>query len=234
MQKKKILVIGPVSAHAEDMVSIAKTLTFLTEDYAIDYLDSLSILEELANAAYYQRWEQKLAPCIDAYDAFFGFAFGGVVIQQCFSLFQSVNKPIILFSTPSFADSPLKQKLGLVVHLCEEHKLEEALQALYEPVFHPHPIPPQSTANLNRDQAYKRLIFGLNRVLHTDSRPILETNQVPHLHLIGEYSNLVNNKNVVAAQNGQLVTVPHSSMRVLQDNPSYCQKLILEVLSDSQ
>lgn len=234
MQKKKILVIGPVSAHPEDMASIAKTLTFLTEDYAIDYLDSLSIMEELPNAAYYKLWEQKLATCLNDYDAFFGFAFGGVVIQQCFSLFRSLKKPIILFSAPSFADGPLNQKLGLVVHLCEEDKLEEALQALYEPVFYPNPMPPQSTINLNRDQAYKRLIFGLNRVLQTDSRPILQTNQVPHLHLVGEYSNLVNNKNVIAAANGQLVTVPHSSMRVLQDNPTYCQKIILEVLSGSQ
>ncbi|CAM4467701.1 MAG: hypothetical protein LEGION0403_FIIPPAGN_00227 [Legionella sp.] len=234
MKKKNILVIGPVSAHPEDMASIAKTLTFLTEDYDIDYLDSLSIMEELPNAAYYPLWEQKLATCINDYDAFFGFAFGGVVIQQCFPLFQSLNKPIILFSTPSFADSPLNQKLGLVVHLCQEDKLEEALQALYEPVFYPNPMPPQSTTNLNRDQAYKRLIFGLTRVLQTDSRPILQNNQIPHLHFIGEYSNLVNNKNVIAAQNGQLVTVPHSSMRVLQDNPTYCQKIILEVLSGSR
>ncbi|MDR3504501.1 MAG: hypothetical protein P4L79_18185 [Legionella sp.] len=234
MQKKKILVMGPVSAHAEDMASIANTLTFLNEDYAIDYLDSLSIMEELPNVAYYQLWEKKLATCINEYDAFFGFAFGGVIIQQCFSLFQPLNKPIILFSTPSFADSSLNHKLGLVVHLCQENKLDEALHALYEPVFYPNPMPPLSSTNLNRNQAYKRLIFGLNRVLQTDSRAILQNNQVPHLHLIGEYSNLVNSKNTIAAQNSQLVIVPHSSMRVLQDNPAYCQKIIWEVLSGSQ
>lgn len=234
MQKKKILVIGPVSAHAEDMASIANTLAFLNEGYAIDYLDSLSIMDELPNAAYYQLWEHKLASCINDYDAFFGFSFGGVIIQQCFSLFQPVNKPIILFSTPTFADSSLNQKLGLVVHLCQEDKLEEALQALYEPVFYPNPIPPLSSTNLNRNQAYKRLIFGLNRVLQTDSSTILQKNHVRHLHLIGEYSNLVNNNNVIAAQNSQLVVVPHSSMRVLQDNPTYCQKIILEALSGAQ
>ena len=234
MQKKKILVIGPVSAHPEDITSIANTLTFLNGDYEIDYLDSLSIMEELPNTAYYQLWQQKLATCVNDYDAFFGFAFGGVILQQCFSLFHSQNKTIILFSAPSFADNSLNQKLGSVIRLCQEDKLEEALQTLYKPVFYPNPMPALLYTNMDRKQAYKRLIFGLNRVLQTDSRTVLGNCQVPHLHLMGEYSDLVNNKNVVAAQNGQLVIVPHSSMRVLQDNPSYCQKIILEVLSGSQ
>lgn len=216
------------------MASIAKTLSFLTEDYTLDYLDSLSIMEELPNAAYYTLWEQKLSTYINDYDAFFGFSFGGVIIQQCFSLFQPLNKPIILFSTPTFADSSLKQKLGLVIHLCQQDRLEDALQALYEPVFYPNPMPPLSSTEFNREEAYERLIFGLTRVLQTDSRTIIQNNHVLHLHLIGEYSDLVNNKNVIAAQNSQLVIVPHSSMRVLQDNPAYCQKIILEVLSGAQ
>lgn len=233
MHKKKILTFGPVSAHPDDIKSIAATLTFLHESYTIDYIDSLSIMEEIPNADYYPLWEQKLASCYDDYDAFMGFSFGGVILQQCFSLVQASPKPIILFSTPTFADRSLTQKLGKVIHLCQENKLEAALSALYQPVFYPYPAPPLSSAGLDKTQAYKRLISGLTRVLNTDSTSILQNNQVPHVHLIGEYSDLVNTKNVIAARNGQLVIVPQSSMRVLQDNPAYCQKVILETLRES-
>lgn len=232
--KKKILTIGPVSAQPEDINSIANTLEFLTENYVIDYLDPLATMEELPNKAYYQLWQQKLAACLAEYDVFLGFSFGGVILQQCFSLFNTSHKPIILFSTPTFADSSLIQKLGKVITLCKEEKLQDALQALYLPVFHPHKIPHASLQCLNQSQGCARLIYGLDRVLQTDSRQILDNNVVPHLHLIGEYSDLVNIHNVIAAPNGHLIRVPESGMRVLQDNPSYCQKIILETLSETR
>lgn len=234
MQKKKIITIGPVSAQPEDIASIANTLSFLDEDYTIDYLDSLSIMQNVPNKAYYQLWEQKLAPYIDNYDAFFGFSFGGVIIQQCFSLFAKVHKPIILFSTPTFADNTLTEKLGKVISLCQEKKLEEALYALYQPVFYPNKMPPLLTvAPPYKKQAYERLIFGLTRVLNTDATAILQENKVAHLHLIGDNSNLVNSKNVIAPNNGRLIIVPHSSMRMLQDNRLFCQKIILEALNNA-
>ena len=228
---RKILVIGPVSPQEEDLLSLKNTLSFLAEEYIVDCVDSLSIHQDVSNERYYQLWKQKLMCCIPDYDAFFGFAFGGVILQQCFSLFATMRKPIILFSTPTFADCSLTQKLGRVIRLCKENKLEHALNALYQPVFYPNLMPPLAIESMNQSVALERLIFGLTRVLHTDATDLLKENKVPHLHLIGECSALVNTENVIAANNGHLIVVPKASMRVLQDNLSYCKKIIEEVLN---
>lgn len=232
MRKRKILLIGPVSAQADDCFSMAASFSFLDERYVIDCLDPLSLMDTVPNSVYYTRWEDKLAERINDCDAFFGFAFGGVILQQCFSLFTKKHKPIVLFSTPSFADCSLMQKLGTVVSLCQEKKLEEALEALYEPVFYPNQRPPLAVSAINREKAFERLIFGLTRVLQTDSTDLLKENTVEHLHLIGEYSNLVNKNNVITPKTGRLVVVPKASMRVMQDNPLYCKKTILEALNE--
>lgn len=232
MTKKNILAIGPVSPGPEDIATIAKTLSFLDEEYTIDYLDPLSIMEDVPNQEYYQLWEQLLASRINKYDVFIGFSFGGVIIQQCFSLFAKTHKAIILFSTPTFADRSLTQKLGAVINLCQEKKLPEALHALYQPVFYPNEIPAQALQLSNPTMACERLIFGLTRVLQTNSTELLQKTTVDHLHLIGEYSDLVNTKNIITPRTGRLVVVPKASMRVLQDNPSFCQKIILETLNN--
>jgi hypothetical protein len=232
MHKKKILIIGPISIQEDDFTSIAKSLSFLDEQYLIKFIDSLSIMNDLPNQAYYQLWEQKLLPFFNEYDAFFGFSLGGIIIQQCFPLFSKIHKPLILFSTPSYADSELTKKLGKVIELCKDKQLEEALNTLYHAVFYPYPLPALSVSVDNTNQALNRLLFGLNRVLNTDSTEMLQTNVIKHTHLIGECSNLVNRNNVIVPPKGHLVTVPQASMRVLQDNPYFCQKIILEVLNN--
>ncbi|MFT4058576.1 MAG: hypothetical protein QM652_03410 [Legionella sp.] len=231
MNKKKILVLGPISAQAEDLTLIASILSFLDENYVLDYIDSLSIMENLPNTEYYTLWKQKLNPYFHEYDAFFGFSFGGVILQQCFSLFAARPKSIILFSTPTFADASLTSKLSKVIHLCQKEQLEEALNALYQPVFSPYEMPKIAYNIINRPLAYQRLIFGLTRVLQTDSSAIVTASPVHYIHLIGEYSDLVNTNNVISSKDGHLIIVPKASMRVLQDNPSYCQKVILEALN---
>jgi len=232
MHKKKILIIGPISIQEDDFTSIAKSLSFLDEQYLVKYIDSLSIMNDLPNQAYYQLWEQKLVQFFNEYDAFFGFSLGGIIIQQCFPLFSKTHKSLILFSTPTYADSGLTKKLGRVIELCKDKQLEEALNTLYYAVFSPYPLPALSVSVANKNQALKRLLFGLNRVLSTDSTEMLQTNAIRHTHLIGEYSNLVNCNIVIVPPNGHLVTVPQASMRVLQDNPYFCQKIILEVLNN--
>lgn len=230
MKKKAILVIGPVSPEASEIESIAKTLGFLESDYHIDYVDSLSIMAPVANEAYYGLWEKYLASVLHRYEVFMGFSFGGVILQQCFALFEAVKKSIVLFSTPSFADESLSLKLGKVVQLCQANALDEALNQLYQDVF----LSDASSLSfpiVDRNKAAGRLIFGLNRVLHTDSRTLLKHSKVDHLHLTGERSQLVGQANVVAPKTGRLLVVPHAGMRVLQDNPAFCQSAISERLS---
>lgn len=229
-KKNTLLVIAPVLPQSSDIGSIASTLSFL-DNYHIDFIDPLSISDDLPNESYYQLWKKKLGEWLPNYNAFLGFSFGGVILQQCFSLFEKVKKPIILFSTPTFADNPLTKKLGEVIHLCKENRLDEALAFLYRDVFYPNEPPRESFKISDNSLAAKRLIFGLKRVLDTDSTQILQQTSVDHLHLIGEYSNLVNKENVIAPHTGSLLIVPKASMRVLQDNPAYCKKVILERLN---
>ena len=230
MSTKKILVLAPVLPEPSDIESIAKSLSFLNKEYDIDFIDSLTIMQDVSNEEYYQLWENELQKRVINYDAFLGFSFGGVILQQCFSIFSTLNKPIILFSTPTRANDSLTQKLGNVLSLCKENKLNDALKILYDDVYYPDKAPTLSRENSNSDLAAKRLIFGLSRVLATDSTKIAQQSSVKHLHLIGEYSCLVNEHNVIAPKSGRLVIVPGASMRVLENNLPYCKKLIMETL----
>lgn len=228
--KKKILVITPDTPYAAYISRVMSSLAFLETDYSLHALDSLSLMPDVPNEEYYFLWADYLAQCIHEYDAFIGFSFGGVILQQCFSLFAEISKPIVLFSTPSFADKVLSEKLNQVISLCLSNQLDDALAFLYKQVYYPN-LPPQLPANTgDKKEAAARMIYGLKRVLETDSRPILTESKVDHLHLIGEYSHLVNAGNVVMPSHGSLLTVPGSSMRVMEDNPNFCQQHIRKVL----
>lgn len=232
MRKKKVLVLTPDTPDPSFIEHVITPLNFLTDDYIIEPMDSLHIMSELPQNGFYDLWKEELARRVPHYDAFFGFSFGGVIIEQCFSVFSNINKPIILFSTPSFADAPLKEKLGQVISYCEKNDIDAALQYLYQHVYYPNPPPLQSYQFADSYLAAQRVIFGLNRVLATDSTAILKNNSVHHIHLIGEHSNLVNKHNVIAPANGTLIQVPGAGMRVLRDNPEYCKTVIREALGE--
>ncbi|PJE08515.1 hypothetical protein [Legionella sp.] len=230
--KKKILALAPVMPHESDIEGIAKTLVFLNENFELDFIDPLMNMEALPNDLYYSSWQRELASRIANYDAFLGFSFGGVILQQCFNLFEGANKPIVLFSTPTFANESLQEKLGGVIDLCKKNRVIEALNTLYNDVFFPNKPPQINYGIYDQELASRRLIFGLQRVLDTDSTQILNHATVDHLHLIGEFSNLVNVGNVIAPRVGLLAIVPQAGMRILQDNQAFCQKLICERLND--
>lgn len=231
-QKKKILVLTPDTPDPSYIESIVNSLAFLQNKYLVHPLDSLSIMEDLPNAVFYQQWQKKLAPYLLDYDVFFGFSFGGVILQQCFSLFANPNKPLILISAPTIADHSLKQKLGAVISLCEQQRVDEAMHLLYQHVYYPNPIPTAIHKILDYKTAAQRVIYGLNRVLTTDSSDIIANSSVVHLHLIGELSDLVNKNNVLPAKNGTLVSVPNAGMRIFRDQPAFCQQVILEFLNN--
>lgn len=232
--KQSILVIAPVMPQARDIEPVAESLAFLNDRYTIDFIDPLIMMQEVADEDYYQLWRDKLALLVNHYAAFFGFSFGGVILQQCFSLLAQTKKPIILFSTPSFSDRALKQKLSRVINLCKAHKLDEALHALYLHVV-PQSIDLAKTyAIANPAEATARLIFGLSKVLQTDSRSLIKQTQIDSLHFIGEHSDLVTLQHVISTKASKILTVPGACMRVLQDNPDYCRPLILEALNHAK
>ena len=229
--KKNILVIAPVMPQSEDIELFAQALGFLTPFYDLDFIDPLSLVDiSLDSSAYYSAWQNELATRLKAYDAFIGFSFGGVILQQCFALFENQSRPIILISTPTFSDHALSQKLGKVIALCEQAQMNEALNTLYTHVFYPNPLP-MNACIPNQKEAAHRLILGLKRVLNTDSSCILKTSSVRYLHLIGEQSDLVNVRNVNVENNGLRLIVPNAGMRVLQDNLVFCERAIMDKLS---
>ncbi|APF04401.1 TPA: hypothetical protein RG395_001596 [Legionella pneumophila] len=231
MAKKRLLIIGPVSTQSSSLRHLSQNLSFLNPYYSIECLDPLVTLQECPDEEYYGIWQNQLKQLIKIYDAFVGFSFGGVILQQCFSILSGEKKQIILFSTPTFADSILREKLETVISLCSQNKLEEGLSSLYQAVYAPHSIPDASLQYLNRELAIKRLIFGLTKVLKTNCVSILNHCNVNHLHLIGEKSQLVNTNNVIKPSCGQLIVVPEASMRVLESNPTFCKEIIFKALN---
>ncbi|HBD7310585.1 TPA: hypothetical protein KKX07_001257 [Legionella pneumophila] len=231
MAKKRLLIIGPVSTQSSSLRHLSQNLSFLNPYYSIECLDPLVTLQECPDEEYYGIWQNQLKPLIKIYDAFVGFSFGGVILQQCFSILSGEKKQIILFSTPTFADSILREKLETVISLCSQNKLEEGLSSLYQAVYAPHSIPDASLQYLNRELAIKRLIFGLTKVLKTNCVSILNHCNVNHLHLIGEKSQLVNTNNVIKPSCSQLIVVPEASMRVLESNPTFCKEIIFKALN---
>lgn len=229
--KKTMLVIAPVLPQASDLQPIIDSLSFLQTRYELDFIDPLSIGFPPTLPDYYERWQNWMLTYASHYDAFLGFSFGGVILQQCFSWFQNQKKKIILCSTPTFSDESLRSKLGDVISYCQNNQLEAALLRLYEQVAYPNPWIPKPFQISDPELAVQRLSAGLRRVLETDSRNIIEHYDVAYWHLFGADSNLVNSGNVIAPKTGGVYPVPDSGMRVLEDNPKVSQSIILEKLS---
>ncbi|QRN04639.1 hypothetical protein GH742_12590 [Legionella sp. MW5194] len=229
MTKKRLFILAPVMPQSADITGMAESLSFLSPYYQLDWCDPLAEIDiTLPNDTYYHHWQEKLPGLLPHYAGFIGFSFGGVILQQCLPLL--LKKKLILFSTPTFADTTLTEKLSRVIHLCQQHQLVAALESLYREVYFPNPLPVTKRDIGDTAQAEHRLITGLTKVLTTDSTKLITTSKANYLHFIGEQSHLVNHRNVLAPPHGQLLIVPGASMRVLQDNLPFCKKIILEKL----
>lgn len=228
---KKILVIAPILSQWSDVKHIDSSLKFLSDRYDLTIVDPLSDTDfKMSKEDFFKRWRKNLKDNLNSYDIFMGFSLGGAVIQQNFDLFSGLNKKIILFSTPSFADEFLSKRLGEVISLIEEKSLVTAIDKKNKYVFYPN-LPPDQDYNISdQEKSAYRLLFGLRVVLDVDARLLLKNATVPYLHLIGRESKLVNHKNVYVSSVGQFVSVPSAGMRVLQDNLSYCRPLIINFI----
>lgn len=228
---KKIAVILPDLPQKSYLQPIADSLSFLNENYQFDYIDPCELSTARDCEFFYEDCRHWLKHVMADYAAFFGFSFGGAILQQGFPLFKQNTKPIILFSAPGIVDQPLRDKLSQTIKLCEAQRLNDALTALYKHVFFPSEDAPTEFVVDNEQEAIKRIIFGLQHVLETDASIVLQDKDVHYLHFIGEYSQLVNYKNIVMGQRGRLIQVPNSGMRVLQNNLAFCKDIILEALN---
>ena len=231
---KKVFVLAPILPDWNHVNLIEKVVNLLlgSEENILNIIDPLSCLENDAKI-FYPWWLRKLEKEINNYDVFLGFSFGGVILQQCFSLFENINRKIILFSTPSFINFALYQKLNKIIQLIKLGLVEDALALHDKWVFSPNAVPyqikePVSSAAV--ENIISRVLHGLNLILKTDSREKLKNTSIQYTHLIGEKSVLVNHQNVVVSTHGKLIIVPNAGMRVLQDNFPYCQQILREIL----
>jgi len=230
-KNQSILVLGPITAAPQEINRIAASLSFLQKHHILTFWDPLSVVDEAVNQDFYSIWKKSISEVLNSYTVYVGFSFGGVILQHCFPLLERENKKVILFSTPSFAGVSLRRKLEKVIHLCESDQVSTALQQLYQNVYLNQIIKEKDFEYLDQQSARKRLVFGLKRILQTDSRSLLAKCDLPYLHLIGADSQLVTEDDVLEDHNVKLVRVPNSGMRVLQDNPEFCHKKIIEYLS---
>ncbi len=226
---KKIAVFLPDLPQLSYLKPIEQSLSFLTPEYGLDFIDPYEIHEEVSNEFYYTKWQERIKNCDTQYDAFLGFSFGGVILQQCYPILECLEKPLLLFSTPSFANERLRTKLNRVIELCRKQRVQEGLQYLYQHVSR-RALPTTTFPLDNEIETAQRIIFGLQRVIDTDATEMIRNTQLSYTHFIGEASNLVKRENVILGENGTLWVVPKAGMRVLQDNLPFCQTKILEVL----
>jgi len=231
---KKVLIIGPVLAEWVEIQGILNTLHFLDKEYKIEIIDPLSnITAEMNENVFFSQWRVKLKPLIAEYHAFLGFSLGGTILQTVFDYFENTKKPVVLFSVPSFADALLRDRLGTIIRLIKEKSVEAAIAAKNQLVFYPAVPPEYKKIVSNPINAAFRLSFGLRCVLAMDSRSLM-TKNVNYLHFIGEKSQLVNRHNVMTSSPTQLIEVPMAGMRVLTDNPEYCQMPLIQFLEEKK
>jgi hypothetical protein len=230
---KKILVIGPILPYWEEIQHITETLKFLSVDNKIDFIDPLIGLTMCTNRTqFFEKWYKRLKKLIFKYDIFLGFSLGGIVLQELMNKFEFYNKRLIFFSTPSFIDNFLYERLGKIIELTQKELVLEAINFLNQYVFYPFEPPAQNSQIINLKFAALRLQKGLQFVLETDIRHILEKIQLPFIHFIGEKSELVNKDHITHSLTGQIIIVPNAGMRVLQNNLPYCTKPIIQFLQD--
>ncbi len=230
---KKILIFGPILPEWAEIQAIAESLQFLDSDYELTYVDPLDVSTlSIDHVEFIQNWKNKIQSLLHQYDAFFGFSLGGIILQQCFDLFEKKDKPLILFSVPSFSDELLTERLNQVVELIKHNQLAEAIAMKNKFVFHPYKFANPVVMPIYSVKAALRLSYGLELVLQIDSREKLKKTSTQFLHLIGKESQLVNLQNIFMPLISHLIEVPNAGMRVLKDNLSYCMHPILNFLNE--
>ena len=228
--KQKVLVILPVLPQISYTDEIVQSLHFLNNDCELAVIDPLTWINNRHVNENLQTCRTQLKAAVSDYDAFLGFSLGGVILQQHMDLFENQNKPLILFSTPAFADDVLTEKLTEVIRLCDALQVDEALRFLYQFVYHPKPYARTSFNLLNQEASAQRVSRGLRWVLDADNREILQTTTVSQVHLSGASSGLVMPHHLMTGNRGQLFSVPGAGMRVLEDNPLFCQRIVMDAL----
>ena len=235
---KKILILAPILYNWDEVVEIQKSVKHIQGKYTIDYLDPVGLEYEVYGAytsdIFFKLWQKKIAEIKDYYDIFMGFSFGGVILCQCLSIIN--NKKIILISTPTNPSSVLRYKLQSILDILKTKHIGKAIELHNNYVFAPFNNPVLNIEHKYNETNVNRLINGYSLLLQANLIPNLANANVKTstINLIGNNSNLVGIADVFFNDNHQIYKIPHSSMRVLQNNPNYCFKIIEDYINDKK
>ena len=230
---KKILILAPILSEWSNVDIITESLQFLVPYYELNIIDPLvNVTMNTTEKVFFEYWEEKIRIYVTEYDAFFGFSLGGVILQKFFPIFEVENKAVVLFSVPSFVDILLANRLNSIIKLIEKDELSKAIMQINRYVFYPKYVDQHEIKLKNPKETSVRLLKGFRFIIDIDSRPVLKSTKLKYLHLIGEKSQLVNYDNVYVPLSCQLILVPQSGMRVLENNQMYCVDPIIELLEE--
>ena len=182
---KKILILLPILPNPDEASYISNSLKFLSKDYQLIFLDPLKNSINLTKSKnFIKNLKHIINDSLNNYDIFMGFSLGGVILQQSFDLFSAYNKKIVLYSTPSFCNQQLYEKLDNIKALVLKGLLSEAIKQKNSYVFYPFPSPTHTKNNYESKESSNRLLHGLEFILNIDSREILSKYPINYIHLI--------------------------------------------------
>ncbi|MCD6047103.1 MAG: hypothetical protein K0S08_750 [Gammaproteobacteria bacterium] len=230
MVKEKIAVLSPMLPSWKEIRWIKEALSFLENEYELIFLDSLDgIHAQMTLNEFLDKWQEIITQKLWDVRILFGFSLGGAILQQFFESLALAEKRVVLFSTPSFIDGSLRKKLEEVIALAKPSSIASALKLLNQYVMYPEACHNSENCELeNNEQASLRTAKGLSLLMEMNAIKILKQSKVNFKHFIGQESALVNEENVVSSEN--LVVIPKTGMRVLQQAPILCQEQILQFL----
>ena len=228
---KKMAIIGPCLPERSDKEALINSLGFLSNFTSLDYYDPFDSYEPNDNhEVFVSYWQKRILNMANRYDYFIGFSLGGMLIKKC--LANNSIKPSLLFSTPTVIDKQLHKSLTAVISLLHQNRNKEAIYLHNKLVHAPYDSPEPMISEHKYPEVRQRLTQGLSYVLNMGNISVEKNRQKLMRQFVGESSALVTLSHIPMNEKACTFVVPKAGMRMLQNNPSFCQSHILEFLKE--
>lgn len=224
--KKTILAISPILPTHQDLDLFSKSLSFLENDYCIEWVDPLYNKENMSHHEFNLYWHD-FFKSNKQYYGFIGFSFGAMLLHIFAHLCE--DKPTVLIAPPIVMTKDLEYKLKTTLELCQHSGIKSCMDYLM-----------QYVSKDSDDESYSdylscetgRMVFGLNYVISfINHKDIAQTS--PVLQMVGEDSNLVKRENLFITKSSTVKIIPNAGMRVLSENPEYSQNILKKWLKSN-
>jgi hypothetical protein len=233
MAMKKIIVLAPALPRWQEVNAIKKSLSFLENEYSLVFLDPLvDAIKNSEKVNDFSLWEKRIGKELDHCVALIGFSLGGIILRRCFNFLEKLNKKIILISSPEKINASLINQLKKIINHANKGEVNLAIEEHSKSIFFPSSPLKKRIKPKDKEIICKRLSIGLKIVLDKDNYSDEHKNiSDDWVLLVGEKSKLVNIKHITY-QEKKCIIIPNAGMRILQDNPVFCQSIIKEALRE--